>query len=130
MIKYIFFTVLTITLVLTACSESNLEKSTEIVFKDGQSFNFGKIEEGGDGTHEFKFTNKGENALLIKNVKSSCGCTVPTYPKDPIEKGKSGTVKVKYNTKRIGAFVKHVTVYSNAKVSPVKLEIKGEVVKK
>ena len=68
--------------------------------------------------------------LIITNVKSSCGCTVPSYPKEPVKKSKKEKIHVKYDTKRIGNFNKTITVYSNAKNSPVKLHIKGEVVKK
>ena len=126
----LLFGLIAILFAMASCSGEQGQKSTEMVFKDGLTHDFGKIQEGSEGTYEFVFENKGENSLIIQNVKSSCGCTVPTYPKDPVEKGKTGIIKVKYNTKRIGAFTKHVTVYSNAKASPIQLNIKGEVLKK
>ena len=63
---------------------------------------------------EFKFTNTGDAPLIISNAKGSCGCTVPVWPKEPIAPGASNVIKVKYDTKRIGAFNKSVTLTSNA----------------
>ncbi|MCF8295504.1 MAG: DUF1573 domain-containing protein [Bacteroidales bacterium] len=88
---------------------------------------FGKLTFGGDGTYEFKFKNTGKEPLVINNVKTSCGCTVPVWPKEPINKRKSGTILVKYDTKRQGNFSKTITVYSNGSIQPITLTIKGEV---
>ena len=67
--------------------------------------------------------------MILSNVKSSCGCTIPEWTKEPIMPKASGVIKVKYNTTRVGTFQKSITVYSNAKNSPVVLTIKGEVEK-
>jgi len=80
-----------------------------------------------DATFEFVFKNTGKEPLIITKVKSSCGCTVPTWEKEPVLKNKTGTIKVKYDSDRIGQFQKSITVYSNAKNSPVELIISGEV---
>lgn len=88
---------------------------------------FGTITQGGDGTYEFKFTNTGKEPLIITNAKGSCGCTVPTWSKEPIKKGEQGTIKVSYDTKRIGQFTKTVTITSNAKTATKVLTIKGTV---
>lgn len=103
------------------------ESNSEMTFKEDLTFSYGKIKQNSDGSHDFIFKNTGKDPLIITNVKSSCGCTVPTYPLEPVKKGGSGTINVKYDTKRIGTFNKTITVYSNAKNSPVKLRIKGEV---
>jgi hypothetical protein len=89
--------------------------------------NYGALRKDADGRCEFTFTNTGTEPLILSNVKSSCGCTVPTWPKEPIQPGKSGTIKVVYDTKLIGAFEKTVTVISNAKNGTVVLTIKGDV---
>jgi len=89
--------------------------------------NFGTFEQGGNGTFEFEFENTGKEPLIINNVQTSCGCTVPEWPRDPIEKGKSSAIKVKYDTQRIGSFNKTITVLSNAKNSPVVLKISGQI---
>jgi len=113
----------------TSCSQQANKKAAEMTFKDELTFDFGKILEKSDGTTEFVFKNTGKQALIITNVKSSCGCTIPTYPIEPIAKNKTGVIAVKYDTKRIGVFTKTITVYSNSKNSPIKLIIKGEVIK-
>ncbi|MFC2086425.1 DUF1573 domain-containing protein, partial [Bacteroidota bacterium] len=103
------------------------KKSPEISF-DKLVHDYGTIEKGADGMCEFVFTNTGKEPLILENVRSSCGCTVPSWPKEPVKKKKTGTIKVKYNTNRVGTISKSVTVYSNAKNSPIKLKIIGKVV--
>lgn len=93
------------------------------------TFDFGTIPYNGDGTHEFKFTNTGKAPLILTNCQSSCGCTIPEWPKDPIPPKGKGSIKVKYNTTRVGPFTKTVTVISNAPDSPTTLTIKGTVEK-
>ncbi len=89
---------------------------------------FGTIDYAGNGTYEFKFKNTGKEPLIISNAKGSCGCTVPTYPKDiPIKPGESNVVKVTYDTKRAGNFTKTVTINSNAKTPEKVITIKGVV---
>ena len=90
-------------------------------------FDYGTIKNGADGGCEFKFKNTGKEPLVIANARGSCGCTVPTWPKEPIMKGESGVIKVHYDTKRPGAFTKTVTIESNAKTNSKVLTIKGLV---
>jgi hypothetical protein len=85
-----------------------------------------------NGLRAFEFTNTGDAPLIIKDVKSSCGCTVPSWPKEPIAPGKSGKIEVKYNMNP-GPIRKTITVQSNAVNHPdgvVALKLKGEVIKK
>jgi hypothetical protein len=98
----------------------------EIAF-ESETHDYGTIKQGADGTCEFKFKNTGKEPLIISNAKGSCGCTVPTYPKEPIMKGQTGVIKVHYDTKRVGAFTKTVTINSNAKTDTKVLTIKGVV---
>jgi hypothetical protein len=88
---------------------------------------YGTIAKGSDGTCEFKFTNGGKTPLLLQNVSASCGCTVPEWTREPVQPGKGGSIKVRYNTAIVSGFTKTVTVVSNAKNSPVILTIKGVV---
>lgn len=126
--KLINLSIAAMLLFTVACSQNDEGKSNaEMTYKEDLTFDFGKIKHNSDGVHEFTFKNTGKDPLIITNVKSSCGCTVPTYPKEPVKKGEKGKIHVKYDTKRIGGFHKTITVYSNAKNSPVKLHIKGEV---
>lgn len=88
---------------------------------------YGTMQQHGDGKCEFKFTNEGKEPLILSNVRSSCGCTVPTWPRQPVLPGQSEVIKVKYDTKRVGMINKSIHVYSNAKVSPLTLKIKGKI---
>jgi len=89
---------------------------------------YGTLPKGGDGTCEFKFKNTGIEPLILSNVTSSCGCTVPEWPHEPILKGKSSSIKVKYDSNRIGPINKTITVMSNAKEASIQLRIIGSVV--
>ncbi|MFV7234485.1 DUF1573 domain-containing protein [Flavobacterium sp. ZB4R12] len=89
---------------------------------------YGTIAHNADGKREFVFTNNGTKPLIITNAQGSCGCTVPTSPKEPIAPGARGVIGVKYATDRVGAFTKTVTITSNAEGQPTKvLTIKGTV---
>lgn len=93
-----------------------------------QEHNYGTLQKGGDGTCEFVYTNQGNEPLILSNVKASCGCTVPTWTKEPIMPGQTGSITVRYNTNNIGAFTKTITVTSNAVNSPrLTLKIRGKV---
>ncbi len=87
---------------------------------------FGTLKQHGDASTEFKFTNTGNEPLYISNAKGSCGCTVPSWPREPIKPGDSNVIKVKYDSKRVGPINKSVTITSNAVNEPTKvLRIKG-----
>jgi hypothetical protein len=91
------------------------------------SHDFGSIIYGANGKVTFTYANKGTKPLVISDVKSSCGCTIPTWTKDPVEPGKIGTIDIQYDTKLPGVFNKTVVVYSNANNSPIRIEIRGKV---
>lgn len=100
---------------------------SQIAF-DEEVHDFGTINQGGNGVYEFKFKNAGKEPLLIQSAQGSCGCTVPLWPKEPIKPGSSNKIKVSYDTNRIGAFTKTVTVTTNDAANPTKvLTIKGNV---
>ncbi|RLD44322.1 MAG: hypothetical protein DRI86_07825 [Bacteroidetes bacterium] len=91
------------------------------------SHDFGKITQNGNGKFSFNFTNTGKEPLIIQNVRSSCGCTVASRPNAPIMPGDSSKISVRYDTRRLGAFHKNITVTSNADNTSVVLYIKGLV---
>ncbi|MCB0398632.1 MAG: DUF1573 domain-containing protein [Winogradskyella sp.] len=103
------------------------EKVAKIEFKT-TVIDYGTIEKGSDGVRTFEFTNTGNAPLVISNVKSTCGCTVPKKPKDPIMPGETGEIEVKYDTNRVNPIRKTITVFSNAETPTVALKIKGLVV--
>ena len=89
---------------------------------------YGDVPYNGNGECEFRFTNTGTEPLLVQKPKSSCGCTIPSWPNEPILPGESEVIKVTYRTNRVGNINKTVTVTSNAvKNSTVVLRIKGRV---
>jgi hypothetical protein len=88
---------------------------------------YGTVAYGGDGVCSFKFTNTGKEPLILQQPQSSCGCTVPSWPKEPVLPGESNEIKVTYNTKKVGPINKTVTVRSNAKNNNVVLRITGKV---
>ncbi|SFB13935.1 Protein of unknown function [Flavobacterium swingsii] len=95
---------------------------------ENETIDYGTIAHNADGKREFVLTNNGNKPLIITNAQGSCGCTVPTTPKDPIAPGTKAIIGVKYDTNRPGPFTKTVTVTSNAEGMPTKiLTIKGTV---
>ena len=130
--KKVFSLLIVMAFVFSAVAQdANAEKNKkvkepEITFET-LTHDYGNIMQGDNGTCEFVFKNTGKADLLLTNCRSSCGCTVPEWPKDPIAPGKKATIKVKYNTQRIGAINKTITVESNAVTNRVVLNIKGNV---
>jgi hypothetical protein len=102
------------------------ENKAEIKF-DQRIIDYGVIEYDSDGKRTFKFTNVGEAPLIFNRISSSCGCTVPKRPEKPVEPGEFGEIEVEYDTKRVGVFIKAITINSNAINSNIVLRIKGEV---
>jgi hypothetical protein len=96
---------------------------------ESETIDYGTVAANSDGQREFVFINNGNKPLIITNAQGSCGCTVPTYSKEPIAPGAKGVIGVKYDTSRAGQpFTKTVTITSNAAGSPTKtLTIKGTV---
>tara|TARA_B100000809_G_C15129214_1_gene527640 strand:+ start:1096 stop:1509 length:414 start_codon:yes stop_codon:yes gene_type:complete len=107
-------------LVQQANAQAKIEFKTDVI-------DYGEIAKGSDGVRTFEFTNTGDAPLIISNVKSSCGCTVPSKPDGPVAPGESSIIEVKYDTKRVGFIRKTVTVYSNADQPIVSLKIKGKI---
>lgn len=110
-----------------AVTAFRIDAQAEFKFEK-EAYDFGKIPQGKPVSVEFKFTNVGDEPLIISNIESVCGCTVPKYTNTPVLKGKSGTITVTYNAAAVAPFSKGLTIKSNAK-TPVKvIYIKGEVV--
>lgn len=99
---------------------------------DNTSYNFGKFEEEKVQTTSFSFTNTGDQPLVVQQVLTACGCTTPSYTKNPVKPGEKGVIKVSYNGKgkNAGYFKKMITVRTNASNSIVRIYIEGEMTKK
>ncbi len=124
------FTLLLV-LIIAGCSQTSQKTSigpTGAAIKfETIEHDFGTIPYKGDGAFEFVFKSEGEEPLVLKNVRSSCGCTVPEWPKEPVMKGDKSKIRVVYNTRISGSFSKTISVFSNASEEPIILVIKGKV---
>jgi len=134
--KIILFAMLAVLGVATSNAQTTKKATTAKVAKvqgagmafENETIDYGTIAHNADGKREFVFVNNGTKPLIITNTQGSCGCTVPTSPKEPIAPGAKGIIGVKYATDRVGPFSKTVTVTSNAEGQPTKtLTIKGNV---
>ena len=103
-------------------------QNPQIAFEE-TVFNFDTIIQNGNCEHVFRFSNEGNAPLLISSAFSSCGCVVPEWPKGPIAPQARGSIKVKYNTSKLGSFTKVIIVKTNDEETPkTVLRINGVVV--
>lgn len=100
--------------------------AAEISFEN-EAFDFGVLDKGAPCSTTFKFKNTGKEPLILSNVRASCGCTTPSWPKEPIAPGASNEISVKYDSNRVGKFSKTVTITSNAKTATKVIKISGEI---
>ncbi len=106
---------------------AQVESGAKVEFEK-EVHDYGNIKYGANGTCTFEFKNTGNAPLIISKATGSCGCTVPSWPKEPIAPGGKGEITVKYDTKRSGPITKSVTITSNAVNEPSKvIRIKGTV---
>jgi len=111
----------------TASGKANMDKLPVISFEELEH-NFGKIIEGETVSYIFLFSNTGKSDLLISDVSTSCGCTVPFYPKTPIRPGEKGELKITFNSRgRRGLQNKSIVVVANTQPNVTQLKIKAEV---
>lgn len=90
---------------------------------------FGDIKEGEKVEVEYNFKNVGKSALLITSAKSTCGCTVPEFPKEPVAPGEKGVIKVRFDSeKRTGYQTKPITIYANTYPNKTELILEGRVI--
>jgi len=99
----------------------------EITFEE-PNHDFGTLNKGDNCVFYYKFTNTGNEPLIISIARTGCGCDVADWPKEPIMPGKSGVIKYRYDSQRIGVFHKSTTVTSNARNGTVVLKVRGVVV--
>lgn len=98
------------------------------IFKfEEETHDFGELLQGGDASTTFRFTNTGTEPISIRLAKGSCGCTVPTWPQEPIAPGATGEIFVKYDSNRLGMINKNVTIISDAAAGEKVLYIKGNI---
>lgn len=133
--KHLFFTTLSLLcMMFFSCNNYAQELDTTedigVFHFEEEVIDYGTITQNDNGVRTFKFTNRGRAPIVISKVKTTCGCTVPTYPKQAILPGETGSIDIKYATNRVGTFSKSITVISNADEGQKKLRIKGNVIAK
>ena len=106
------------------------ESGPVITFKEN-SKDFGDIVQGQQVAHTFVLTNTGKQPLIISNVAATCGCTVPSWPKEPVAPGKSAEIKVSFNSAgKVGKQNSVVRIYSNASEPIEKVSLISNVLTK
>lgn len=135
--RFFSIAVLAIMTFTISCSQTSQADNTIDIDAQGPAIEFNKLihdygtmEQGGNGTSEFIFKNTGTEPLILSNVRSSCGCTVPSWPREAIAPGEENTIVVKYDTRRVGPISKSITVTSNGSEQPIILRIKGKITPK
>ncbi len=107
---------------------ANLAETAPIMTFAENIHDFGTLVDGEVVTYKFKFKNTGNADLIISNASASCGCTIPSYPKEPIIPGGEGAIDVQFNSSgKVGTFDKNVTITSNTIPTQIYLVIRGEV---
>jgi hypothetical protein len=111
----------------TANMPTDTNQLARITYEQAE-FVFGTVNEGDVVEHVFRFTNTGKVPLTILKCRSSCGCTVPEWPEEPIPPGGTGEIKAKFNTEgKMNDQKKSITVTANTYPNESKLVIKGFV---
>ncbi len=129
--KQLFLSIQLILISIIGFSQPKMETLiAPVIAFESETIDYGIIEQGSDGERIFTFTNTSMVPLIISQAKKTCGCTVPSWPKEPIKPGESSSIKVKYDTNRLGAFAKTVIIFSNAERKTIDLHIKGKIVAK
>ena len=124
----VLFSLFVFALVLNANAQ---EASGAVISFKEKSVDFGDITQGDKVSHTFELTNSGKTPLIISNVTATCGCTVPSWPKDPIAPGKTAEIKVSFNsTGKMGKQNSVVRIYSNASEPIEKVSLISNVLPK
>ena len=124
------FSMLTLVALLAVVAHAQGKVSAPVMTFDKTEIDYGTIAQGSDPLRKFKFKNTGSSPLIIKSAQGSCGCTVPSYKKEPINTGETSEIEVRYDTQRVGPFSKTVSIQTNEGEQPRVLVIKGVVEEK
>jgi len=96
---------------------------------DNQPFDYGKVALGSNGLRSLRFKNTGDKPLIIHHIKSSCGCTIPKKPENPVLPGERDSIMVRYDTNRPGFFQKSLKIHYNHSTDSIKrIFLKGTVI--
>ncbi len=123
-IRVIFF--ISVLNLIGGCNSPEIKNRAEVKFNISEN-DFGQLKYGSIASCSFSFTNIGKKPLIIQHVRTTCGCTVAKWPKNPIKPDEVARIKIKYDASSPGVFFKTITVFYNGKDSPKILTIKGRV---
>lgn len=110
--------------------KKEINENGPVMSFESMTVDYGTIEQHGEPLRVLKFTNTGKEPLVIKNAKGSCGCTVPTWPKEPIMPGESSEIEVRYATNRLGKINKTIKITTNEGPDPHVVKVIGNVLQK
>ena len=128
--KKLVFTLFLAVISVMAFSQDGTEGNKgPIMTFESMTVDYGTIEQNGDPLRIVKFTNTGDEPLIITNARGSCGCTVPVWPKEPIMPGQESKIEIRYATNRIGQFSKTVRISTNEENDGHTITVKGKVLK-
>ncbi|OUR92705.1 hypothetical protein A9Q87_06620 [Flavobacteriales bacterium 34_180_T64] len=128
-ITTIFSMLICLIISTTLFSQNTANTDIGVLDFEAEIIDYGSINKNDNGLRTFKFTNRGTAPIIIADVKTTCGCTIPKFSKKAILPGETGEIEIKYDTKRVGVFSKTITVLSNADETSKKLKIKGTIIK-
>ncbi|MBT8189775.1 MAG: DUF1573 domain-containing protein [Saprospiraceae bacterium] len=94
---------------------------------ESTTVDYGTINKNSEPLRTLSFTNTGDEPLVIKSAKGSCGCTVPTFPREPIMPGESSVIEIRYSTNRLGKINKTVKITTNEGTQPHILKVVGNI---
>jgi hypothetical protein len=114
-------------LILSAGVFAQAKKAEDVLKFKELAFDFGKIKQGSPVSHDFMFTNIGDNPVIIESAMASCGCTTPVKPEGAIQKGKDDKIGAGFNAANVGPFNKSITIKVAGVDMPLQLKITGEV---
>jgi hypothetical protein len=111
----LFLVVFAVTAIAQEAKSTAAKVTGPVLTFEKSTHDFGDIYQGDNVEHVFKFTNTGNEPLIISNIQVTCGCTAPSWPKNPIPPGGKGEIKIGFNSAgKMGRQNKTVTVVSNA----------------
>ncbi len=110
-------------------SETQNDGNGPVMEFETKTVDYGTLEQNGEPLRTVSFTNTGNEPLIIKNARGSCGCTVPIWPKEPIMPGETDVIEVRYATNRLGNINKTIKITTNEGAEPHVLKVVGKVLK-
>jgi hypothetical protein len=126
--KKILLSLFVLAIAFTTNAQNAVKRADEVIKFAEVRYNFGKIKQGVPVTHDFQFSNIGNEPLIIETASASCGCTTPTWPKQPVMKAKADILKAGFNAAAPGPFEKTIFVKIKGIDAPYELKISGEVI--